>query len=167
MTPEKKIIHNRPELCPDQRSSDWMDEHAVSLCSPLVEYHRRFSKPFPATCPSFHITAARWNVISVWPAYAEWKKKNLLYQNNWTQFVGFQRKPVLFLAFPPLAHLSCLTVHFSGCPSVYGGVWLASRFLWPLSRHPPWLPAWLMSLRLVFGVIVNYCGAEFPMSPRV
>lgn len=76
---------------------------------------------------------------------------------------GVPAETCSFLVFPPLVHLSCVTVYCSGCPAAHGGVWLGSWSLWPLGRHPLWLPAWLMSPCLVFGVILNYCGTEFHM----
>lgn len=80
---------------------------------------------------------------------------------------GVPAETCSFLVFPLLVHLSCVTVYCSGCPAVHGGVWLGSRFLRAFGRHPLWLPARLMSLCLVLGVILNYCGTEFPVSLRL
>lgn len=85
--------------------------------------------------------------------------KNALYSYIISPIARVPAETCSFLVFPLLVRLPCLTVHFSGCPTEYGGVWLGSRSLWAVGRHPLWLPAWLMSLCLVFGVILNCCGA--------
>lgn len=61
---------------------------------------------------------------------------NFSFSGNLFSYFSF-----LFEAFPACVHLSCLTVYYSSCPMLYRGVWLASRFLWTLHRHPPRLPA--------------------------
>lgn len=108
--------------------------------------------------PSFHV-AVCWNVTGVKMALAK------LYLNNLTTCGVPVETWSFFWCFLYL-DLSCLTVHSSGCPAVYWGVWLASWFLWLCSRHPPWLPAWLMSLCLAVGVIMNYCGARVSHEPK-
>lgn len=119
-------------------------------------------RDFPLACHHLVLKQFVEMLTGVWQV-----RKKTLYFGIILPICGVPAETCSFLVFPLLVRLSCLTVHISGCPTAYGGVWLGSRFLWPLGRHPLWLPAWLMSLCLVFGVILNYCGAEFPMSPRV
>lgn len=104
-----------------------------------------------------------WNAISV---SGLWFIRKPLFQNNLTNLWGSCGN-LFFFSVSLLVHLSCVTVYCSRCPAVHGGVWLGSRFLRALGRHPLWLPARLMSPCLVLGVILNYCGTEFPMSLRV
>lgn len=96
---------------------------------------------------------------------------SFVYNNHYSGIIlpicGVPAETCSFLVFPLLVRLSCVTVYGRGCPAVHGGVWLGSRFLRALGRHPLWLPARLMSPCLVLGVILNCCGTEFPMSLRV
>lgn len=115
---------------------------------------------------SFTFLFSSWSILKMLSVYTLVYKKTL-YSRIILPICGVPAETCSFLVFPLLVHLSCVTVYCSGCPAAHGGVWLGSWFLRLLGRHPLWLPAWLMSPCLVFGVILNYCGTEFPMSLRV
>jgi len=109
--------------------------------------------------------AARWHVIRDYLAFPPPPRYiGIIFINLWGSCGNLL---LLSRVFPLLAYVCRVSRSTTAAVRRRGGGWLGSGFLRPLGRHPPRLPARLVSLRLaLFGVIVDRRGgAEFPMSP--